>query len=269
MLPGLRFLLVAIVLSLSILVFGLGATALLRAAHEVFASDPSWRAAPETKIAQPNDARLPDLAMLQLDSPPAEPKLADQSSIPVPAAEPAADPAEAENLSGSPQTGTETAIAPVTADSSPPESAKPDISVLEARSDEADLPVSNAMADAAERPSRSLETTSGPGTLETEVVPRLSEQPSTPPSSPEIGPTRTANTDAPSATLETQPQVIAASRDKASTTPDRSLAKKRLQERRAAERRRMAFRARMALQAQQQALVQPVVEPLTPAISNP
>src|SRR5690242_6775144 len=37
MLPGIRFLLAAILLSISIVVFGLGAAALLRAAHEDFA----------------------------------------------------------------------------------------------------------------------------------------------------------------------------------------------------------------------------------------
>jgi len=52
MLPGFRFLFAAIVLSMSILVFGLGAAALLRAAHEEFASNPSWRGAPETIFAQ-------------------------------------------------------------------------------------------------------------------------------------------------------------------------------------------------------------------------
>ena len=55
MLPGFRFLFAAIVLSMSILVFGLGAAALLRAAHEEFASTPSWRAAPEPKFAQQNE----------------------------------------------------------------------------------------------------------------------------------------------------------------------------------------------------------------------
>ena len=47
MLPGFRFLFAAIALSVSILVFGLGAAALLRAAHEEFASYSSWRAATE------------------------------------------------------------------------------------------------------------------------------------------------------------------------------------------------------------------------------
>ena len=68
MLPGFRFLFAAIVLSMSILVFGLGAAALLRAAHEEFASNPSWRAAPETMFAQPAEATRPVLAMLRVDT---------------------------------------------------------------------------------------------------------------------------------------------------------------------------------------------------------
>src|SRR5712675_1605873 len=48
MLPGFRFLFVAIMLTLSILICGLGAAALLRVAHEDFASNPSWHAAHET-----------------------------------------------------------------------------------------------------------------------------------------------------------------------------------------------------------------------------
>ena len=55
MLPGFRFLLAAIVLSISVLVFGLGAAALLRAAHEEFANTPAWRVAPEPKFAQQNE----------------------------------------------------------------------------------------------------------------------------------------------------------------------------------------------------------------------
>jgi hypothetical protein len=55
MLPGFRFLFGAIVLCFSILVFGLGAAALFRAAHEEFASRPSWRATPGTMLAQQNE----------------------------------------------------------------------------------------------------------------------------------------------------------------------------------------------------------------------
>ncbi len=67
MLPGIRFLLAAVLLSTSIVVFGLGAAALLRAAHEDFASNPSWRIAPETRFAQQND--MPTLALLRVDTP--------------------------------------------------------------------------------------------------------------------------------------------------------------------------------------------------------
>ena len=59
MLPGFRFLFAAIVLSMSILVFGLGAAALLRAAHEQFASNPSWRATPDAMLAQQAETRRP------------------------------------------------------------------------------------------------------------------------------------------------------------------------------------------------------------------
>ncbi len=70
MLPGFRFLFAAIVLSMSVLIFGLGAAALLRAAHEQFASIPSRRPVPETMFAQqPDEASKPVLAMLRIDAP--------------------------------------------------------------------------------------------------------------------------------------------------------------------------------------------------------
>src|ERR1700704_5270518 len=72
MLPGFRFLFVAIMLLLSILIFGLGAAALLRAAHEEFASNPSWHAPPETMFAQQGQDTPPVLAMLRGEPPPAE-----------------------------------------------------------------------------------------------------------------------------------------------------------------------------------------------------
>jgi hypothetical protein len=73
MLPGFRFLFGALVLSLSVLVFGLGAAALLRTAHEEFASAPAWRPAPETRFAQTHDtsqAAQPVLALLRVDDAP-------------------------------------------------------------------------------------------------------------------------------------------------------------------------------------------------------
>ncbi|MFX8581965.1 hypothetical protein ABTM27_21140, partial [Acinetobacter baumannii] len=74
----------AIVLATSLLVFGLGAAALFRAAHEEFASIPARRAPPEPQFAQQPETP-PVLAMVRVD-PPATDKTTD---VPAPA-EPAA-----------------------------------------------------------------------------------------------------------------------------------------------------------------------------------
>jgi hypothetical protein len=74
MLPGFRFLFAAIILSMSVLVFGLGAAALLRAAHEEFASLPSRRIPPEPFFARRND-QIPTLALLRV-----EPEVAEKPS---------------------------------------------------------------------------------------------------------------------------------------------------------------------------------------------
>ena len=89
MLPGFRFLFAAVVLSMSILVFGFGAAALLRTAHEEFANTPSWQPAPETRFAQtppaPQPATQPVLAMLRVDDPPKDaPKQAANTDQPAP-----------------------------------------------------------------------------------------------------------------------------------------------------------------------------------------
>ncbi|MFT4118919.1 MAG: hypothetical protein QM712_19500 [Bradyrhizobium sp.] len=81
MLPGLRFVLAAILLSTSILVFGLGAAALLRATHEQYVNNPSWRTGPQERVfAQASEPAQPVLAALQVE--PAvtapEPSLRDQ-----------------------------------------------------------------------------------------------------------------------------------------------------------------------------------------------
>ena len=65
MLPGFRFLFAAIMLSMSLLIFGLGAAALLRSAHEEFASNPAWRATPEVTYAPTGEATGPVLAAQQ------------------------------------------------------------------------------------------------------------------------------------------------------------------------------------------------------------
>ncbi|MBR1188831.1 hypothetical protein [Bradyrhizobium sp. AUGA SZCCT0160] len=67
MLPGFRFLFAAIVLSMSVLVFGLGAAALLRASHEQFASIPSRRPPPEPVFVRQNEPPQPTLALLRVE----------------------------------------------------------------------------------------------------------------------------------------------------------------------------------------------------------
>src|SRR3954451_18479113 len=78
MLPGFRFLFAAILLSTSILVFGLGAAALLRAAHEEVASIPTRRAPPEPVFALQDEPAQPTLALLRVEPPeqPAEDPIA-------------------------------------------------------------------------------------------------------------------------------------------------------------------------------------------------
>src|SRR5712691_738779 len=125
MLPSFRFLFAAIMFSMSILVFGLGAAALLRTAHEQFATNPFWHAAPETTFAQQSEATRPVLAMLRVDPVPAEQKAPDDVpsvavAAPVEPAAVASVPAEPENIA---------AVGPE--HSAQPESAQPEIPVPE------------------------------------------------------------------------------------------------------------------------------------------
>jgi hypothetical protein len=82
MLPGLRFLFVAIVLSLSMMIFGLGAAALLRSAHQEFASLPTRHVQPEMVFAQSIEASRPTLAMLSVDARAIEQNGIDRPAVP-------------------------------------------------------------------------------------------------------------------------------------------------------------------------------------------
>ncbi|OSI21980.1 hypothetical protein BST65_27465 [Bradyrhizobium canariense] len=93
MLPGFRFLFAAILLSASILVFGLGAAALLRASHEQYVSNPSWRNGPQEQVfAQAPEPAQPVLAVLRVEPEAATdptPSLRDQvPTIALPMSEP-------------------------------------------------------------------------------------------------------------------------------------------------------------------------------------
>ncbi|MCS3727007.1 hypothetical protein [Bradyrhizobium betae] len=92
MLPGFRFLFAAILLSTSILVFGLGAAALLRASHEQYVSNPSWRNGPQEQVfAQAPEPALPVLAALRAEPDVAEPAPSVRDLVPtigLPASDP-------------------------------------------------------------------------------------------------------------------------------------------------------------------------------------
>ena len=240
MLPGFRFLFVAIMLTLSILICGLGAAALLRVAHEDFASNPSWHAAHETAFAQQGEAIGPVLAMLRVDTPTVE-KSSDEVSAAAEVPEQAAvvpTPTKSEKVA---------ALNP--ADSPWSEPAKPEIPVAEspARSEAAPA-LAYAPAPADETKIAAIEQALPPANG---AAPAASEQTSAP-ASPDIDAAAKIATLGGPLTIAAQPPGKAAA-----DIPDQSAIKKRLQERRVAQRRRMAARARLAqqaLQLQQQAL---------------
>jgi hypothetical protein len=134
MLPGFRFLFAAIALSVSILIFGLGAAALLRAAHEEFASNPTWRAAPEPRFAQQIEPSQPVLAVLRVEPQPSAQKAADPRPAEVPASLPPPESAAGETEAVvSPAPDAEKVAALSTPDASPStEAAKTDAAPAEA-----------------------------------------------------------------------------------------------------------------------------------------
>jgi len=69
MLPGIRFIFVTVILSASVLIFGLGAAALLRVSYEEFATLPSWRVAQPQFPPAPAEITPPTLAMLRIETP--------------------------------------------------------------------------------------------------------------------------------------------------------------------------------------------------------
>ena len=262
MLPGFRFLFTAVVLSVSILVFGLGAAALLRAAHEEFSSNPSWHAAPETMFAQQGEAARPVLAMLRIEPPPVAQKPDGIAATAAPA-EPApvvAPPAEPAASAAAPA-GTEQIAALKPEDSTLPEAAKSEIPAAESPAPGEAAPAqADAPAAADETKIAATEQAVPPAT---EAAPTASEQISAPPPETDTASTKIAALGGPSVSVETPPPAKAAS-----AKPDRSVIKKRLQARRAAQRRRMAARARVAHQPPADPFAQPTLQPATAARSR-
>jgi hypothetical protein len=243
MLPGFRFLFIAIVLSMSILVFGLGAAALLRAAHEEFANLPSRRAAPEPMFARQNDDP-PSLALMRIDPPVAE-RPADNVAAAVPEAASEAPASTVKSPDGNPAEPEQ--LAAVTpAEQMPTEAAKPEVPATEMI---AETPVAPASAAQTEAPAPGAEVK-----LVAVPEPEHTAAAASPPAAPA--------TDAPSlednavvtriATLG-GPAVLIDEKTSASATeakPDRSAIKKQAAQR-AREKRRIAAarRARLAREA--------------------
>jgi hypothetical protein len=243
MLPGFRFLFAAIILSISILIFGLGAAALLRAAHEEFASNPTWRAPPETVFAQQSEPSKTVLAALVVEPPFAEKPETPATAAPEAPAAVTAPPAEPEQ-----------AAAAKLAETSPLEAAKAE-PVAETPPASEPVPahanvVAEAPAAATETKIAAIEET-GPAASET--APAASTQASTPaaPEIDDIAAKIAALGDAP-VTVETRPPSKAES-----TAAEKSADKKRRQAKRARERRRLAALRRAMLARQ---------TPLQPAI---
>jgi hypothetical protein len=248
MLPGFRFLFAAIVLSLSILVFGLGAAALLRAAHEEFASTPAWRGAPEMVFAQPVETTRPVLALLRVDTPVVE-KAADHAPAdPTPAAITQA-PAEPERIAAlkpddlpSPETAkaeTQVAESPAQGEAvSAP--AEPYVAVAETKSAETQIAETRI----------ALSEDNAPPAYQ--AAARAASEPAITPASPEatIAATKIATLGGPAVSIETPRPVKADSAKTDSAKTGSSIIKKRQHARRAA-RRRLAERARQAAQLAQ------------------
>jgi hypothetical protein len=245
MLPGFRFLFTAIVLSMALLIFGLGAAALLRAAHEEVASIPSRRPPPETIFAQRSDSG-PALAMLRVepsaaDEKPDNPTTSDNVRIAAPAPEQAAiaapdpeKPAAEPDGSAAPTDVASRAENPSPSDPRNPQASPPEIPAQAEMPAPTDVPSSAAET----RVAAIAEITPIPPDATPVTTP---DQAATPiDDSTRIAETRIATLGGPPVTIETQaPSKIAP-----------VVAKKSAQARRVVKRRRIAP-ARVTQQAPQ------------------
>jgi hypothetical protein len=263
MLPGFRFLFTAIVLSMSILVFGLGAAALLRAAHEEFANLPSRRVSPEPVFARQYNDPPPTLALLRVEpvaEKPAEnlpaaavPETA--PDVPAPAGQaPDASPAEPEKLA---------ALKP--AEPMQVEAAKPEAPAKEASAETPALPAPAAETDA---PVAAADTKLA-AIVETPEPAAATPPPPAP--APDItsfegnvAATRIATLGGPAVIIDEKAVARTTAGKTTDVKPDQNAARKRAAAERARERRQIAARrvrlAREAALAQQQLQANPFAQ---------
>jgi hypothetical protein len=250
MLPGFRFLFAAIVLSMSVLIFGLGAAALLRAAHDQFASIPSRRGLPEPVFAQQpafagqSEAPAATLAMLRVEPPVVEkaPEIPPAAVIAAPA-EPAPEAVPV------PPIETQQLAALRVDEPAPPETAKPEMAVKPEPAPPAEAVPAQAATPAVAEEIKVAAVEQAASSVATEAAPATSaalEPVFVPPALESIGTsTRIAALGSPAVTVEGP-----ATAKPKSAQADKSAARKRLQAKRAKERRRLAAqRARLAREA--------------------
>lgn len=267
MLPGFRFLFTAIMLSMSLLVFGLGAASLLRAAHQVFAGNPSWLGAPEMTFAHRGETNALVLAALRVDPPTIEKTASEPADvITSPSVEPGqrapADPAAAQiaalNPSDAPPmviTKPDSAEVPAGNPPAAEAAARAPVPFDETRASPAGETKTAALADLNSPPDKNEATIAEPN-------PANSAQPDpVKTTSPAVTP-EASDAETKIATLGGAPVDISASLKEPATKPeqakadqkaDQSVIKKRA--RRAAYRRRLAA-ARARFAAQQLLLLQ-------------
>ena len=261
MLPGFRFLLAAIVFSMSILVFGLGAAALLRAAHEEFANIPSRRAPPEPVFAKQNDAPVPTLALLRFDPPVVDKTPDDALPAVIPETVAPETVAPAEQTADAAPAEPEKHAALRSEDSVPAEAVKPDAPEPETTTTATATPTepaeSEAREPAGEMKVAAIAETPPPVTAIAPTAPEklAAEVPSL---ETNIAATRIATLGGPEVTIEETRSA------KAADTKADQASRKRAQ--RAKERRRIARRARLAREAAAAAALQLQANPFAPAL---
>jgi len=242
MLPGFRFLFAATLLTISILIFGLGAAALLRASHEQFASIPARRALPEPVFAQQPVLIHPGepaatLAMLRIETPMVEK---------APESAPAAMAAPVEPVPDAvlvPPVETERLAALRIDEPSPRGMAKPEAAAgPEPAPPSEAAPIEAAPAAAEEIKIAAVEQAAPPtATIAAPAAPEAVVVPAPVPESI-AAPAKVAALGSPAASVEGP-----ASAKPKSAEADKAAARKRLRAQRAKERRRLAAqRARLA-----------------------
>jgi hypothetical protein len=280
MLPGFRFLFAAIMLSMSLLVFGLGAAALLRAAHESFASNSSWRAAPEIPFAQHPDTTLPMLATLRV-----EPAIMDKVNEPAKVtAAPADQPPSVAESAGSEQVAalrpTETpriemakpadAALPMPTEENPPAVEATSVGAVSPTSEttpatDAQKTTAVAAIDAAPAGSEPAAAQAEPALLPPANPTSANPTSATPAKAPEadVATTKIATLGGPPVDIADAASASGVKSDRAK--PDEGAIKKHVHARRSLRRRRLAARARLLALQQLQANPFGQPQPFPPA----